>query len=166
LHGETSSEGKVENILQTSQNTAQLGVTTRSQARAQQQQQQQQAQASTSTAINPVTNMPLNNMQAAPQALPTNPNPVPPVHPAPPALPPPPANPAIQQATVPPPRPRMPFADLPTRHKCLALCFNDARPEEVECYFADLQHLLVMNTVVAEDEMKQAAVKYLKSVGD
>jgi hypothetical protein len=59
----------------------------------------------------------------------------------------------------------MPFADLPARHERSAPCFDNARPEEVEHYFADLQHLLAANAVVAEDEMKQAAVKYLKSVG-
>jgi hypothetical protein len=59
----------------------------------------------------------------------------------------------------------MPFADLPARHERSAPCFDDARPEEVEHYFADLQHLLAANAVVAEDKMKQAAVKYLKSVG-
>jgi hypothetical protein len=59
----------------------------------------------------------------------------------------------------------MPFADLPARHERSAPCFDDARLKEVECYFADLQHLLAANTVVAEDKMKQAAVKYLKSVG-
>jgi hypothetical protein len=133
--------------------------------RAQQQQQQQQVQASTTTATNLATNAPLNNTQAMPQALPTNQNPVLPVHPAPPALPPPPANPSIQQVAAPPPRSRMPFADLPTRHEHLAPCFNNTRSEEVEHYFADLQHLLAMNAVVAEDEMKQATVKYLKSVG-
>jgi hypothetical protein len=59
----------------------------------------------------------------------------------------------------------MPFANLPTRHERLAPCFDNARPEEVEHYFADLQHLLAVNAVVAEDKMKQATVKYLKSVG-
>jgi hypothetical protein len=66
---------------------------------------------------------------------------------------------------MPQPRPRMPFANLPARHERSALCFNDTRPKEVEHYFADLQHLLAANAVVAEDEMKQAAIKYLKSVG-
>jgi hypothetical protein len=59
----------------------------------------------------------------------------------------------------------MPFADLPARHEHSALCFDDTRPEEVEHYFTDLQHLLAAHVVELEDERKQATVKYLKFFG-
>ena len=56
----------------------------------------------------------------------------------------------------------MPLADLPTRSEHSAPSFNDNQPEELERYFADLKTLLDHHTVNADQEKKQAVLKYLK----
>ena len=56
----------------------------------------------------------------------------------------------------------MPLADLPVRSECSAPSFDDNQPEELERYFADLETLLDCHTVNADQEKKQAALKYLK----
>ena len=57
---------------------------------------------------------------------------------------------------------RMPLADLPARSERSAPSFDDNQPEELERYFADLETLLDRHTVNADQEKKQAALKYLK----
>ena len=56
----------------------------------------------------------------------------------------------------------MPLADLPARSERLAPSFDDNQPEELERYFADLETLLDHHTVNADQEKKQAVLKYLK----
>ena len=56
----------------------------------------------------------------------------------------------------------MVFANLLARHKHTAPSFDEDRPEEIERYFSDLADILDTHAVVADDECKAAAFKYMK----
>ena len=56
----------------------------------------------------------------------------------------------------------MPLADLLARSERSAPSFNDNQPKELERYFANLETLLDRHTVNADQEKKQAMLKYLK----
>ena len=55
---------------------------------------------------------------------------------------------------------------LPTywhaRHERAAPSFDEDQPEEIERYFSDLADILDTHAVVADDECKAAALKYMK----
>ena len=56
----------------------------------------------------------------------------------------------------------MPFVDLPARGERSAPAFDDHQPEELGRYFEDLESLLTRHNVTDEQEMKRAAVRYLR----
>jgi len=58
--------------------------------------------------------------------------------------------------------PRMAFANLPARSEHAAPSFDNSQPEELQRYFMDLEVLLAQNNVIANQEQKQAVLKYLK----
>ena len=57
----------------------------------------------------------------------------------------------------------MAFADLPGRTERAAPSFDDTQPEDLDRYFADIQHLLTRCNITDEAEQKEAALKYLKT---
>src|SRR6202008_1932472 len=75
------------------------------------------------------------------------------------------APPAPAQVQAPPANPprRMAFADLPGRMERAAPSFDDTQPEDLDQYFADIQHLLTRCNITDEAEQKEAALKYLKT---
>jgi len=56
----------------------------------------------------------------------------------------------------------MAFADLPTRSEHAVPSFDNSQLEELQRYFVDLEVLLAQNNVIANQEWKQVALKYLK----
>jgi len=142
------------------------GVTTRSQAKALQQAQLQVGPAAPTTvsAPQPTTSgsatsptqqqTPVVNITALSPTSATVQTPAPQV-PVPPNQ----YNPPLPPANT---NPRMAFADLPTHSEHTAPSFDDSQPEELQRYFVDLEVLLAQNNVIANQERKQVALKYLK----
>ena len=58
------------------------------------------------------------------------------------------------------------LANLPSRNERSAPSFDETQPQELDRYFSDLQVLLHRYNIVAEDERKQAAVRYLSIQGE
>ena len=58
------------------------------------------------------------------------------------------------------------LANLPGRNERSAPSFDETQPQELDRYFSDLQALLHRYNIVAEDERKQAAVRYLSIQGE